>query len=36
MSHHSQEKVGIDKSYVDNVDVVANANKPNVRKEAPD
>jgi hypothetical protein len=29
------ETADIDKSYVDNVEVVANANKPNPRKEAP-
>lgn len=37
MSRHSQdlEAADIDKSYVDNVEVVANADKPNPRKEAP-
>lgn len=29
------ESAGLDKSYVDNVEVVANADKPNPRKEAP-
>jgi hypothetical protein len=37
MSRQSQdiEAADIDKSYVDNVEVVANANKPNPSKEAP-
>lgn len=37
MSRHSQdlEVTDIDKSYMDNIEVVANANKPNPRKEAP-
>lgn len=37
MSRHSQdlEAADIDKSYVDNVEVIANADKPNPRKEAP-
>jgi hypothetical protein len=29
------ETADVDESYVDNVEVVANANKPNPRKEAP-
>lgn len=29
------ETADLDKSYVDNVEIVANANKPNPRKEAP-
>ena len=37
MSRHTQdlEVADIDKSYVDNIEVIANANKPNPRKEAP-
>lgn len=37
MSRHSQdvEVADVDKSYVDNIENVANANKPNPRKEAP-
>lgn len=29
------EAIGVDKSHVDNVEIVANADKPNPRKEAP-
>jgi hypothetical protein len=37
MSHRSQdvEVADVDKSYVDNIENVANAIKPNPRKEAP-